>query len=171
MSQESGQEKTMENKDVGVKRRLRILQDVNRFSQVVDALKRPADARVAQRLKKQRSSISQDDETSKNHVTNMFSDSRASKPSCTVDQSGTLNSNSSVAAEIIPTDFQKGKIPMSVEQEEDTESLVIDVSTRQISDTTDTNTNKHARGTVLKFHFRSFSISQLLALPKLYFLF
>ena len=148
MSQERGQDKTMDNKEDGVKRRLRILQDVNRFSQVVDALKRPANAHVAQPLKKHRTSITQDDGKEKNYLTNTFmSDSRASKPSCTVGQSRILNSNSSVAAEIIPTDFQKQKwkIPVSVEQVEDTESLVIDVSTRQISETTDTNS--HTKGT------------------------
>ena len=133
MSQESGQDKTMDNKEVGVKRRLRILQDVNRFSQIVDALKRPANAHVAQPLKKHRTSITQD--------ATFSSDSSALKTSCTVDH----NCNSSLAV----TEERKGKtLPVSVE-EEDTECLVIDVSTRQISETTDNK--RHIKGTFCIF--------------------
>ena len=136
MSQESGQDKTMENKEVGVKRRLRILQDVNRFSQIVDALKRPANAHVAQPLKKHRTSITQDA---------MFSsDSRALRTSCT-DHNPTLSGNSGLAV----AEEKRGKtLPVSVE-EEDTECLVIDVSTRQISEATDTN--RHIKGTFCIF--------------------
>lgn len=136
MSQESGQDKTMENKEVGVKRRLRILQDVNRFSEIVDALKRPANAHVAQPLKKHRTSITQDA---------MFSsDSRALKTSCAVDHNPTLSSNSSLAV----AEEKKGKsLPVSVE--EDTECLVTDVSTRQISETTDNK--RHIKGTFCIF--------------------
>ena len=133
MSQESEQDKTMETKEVGMKRRLRILQDVNRFSRIVDALKRPANAHVAQPLKKHRTSITQDGTFS--------SDSRALKTSCTVDHNPTLSSNSSLAV----AEEKKGKsLPVSVD-EEDTECLVIDVSTRQISETTDNN--RHIKGT------------------------
>ena len=133
MSQESGQDKTMDNKEVGVKRRLRILQDVNRFSQVVDALKRPANAHVAQPLKKHRTSITQD--------ATFSSDSSSLKTSCTVDH----NCNSSLAV----AEERRGKtLPVSVE-EEDTECLVIDVSTRQISEITDKN--RHIKGTFCIF--------------------
>ena len=55
-----------QNQEDGIQRRMKILHDVNRFSQVLDALKRPPNAHVAQPLRKRKATV-EHDHGSSNH--------------------------------------------------------------------------------------------------------